>query len=138
MKLAKHAFKELQEEWYRKLADAGFKDIERFKGDELILVGRAADCYKFTTNLTRPIKEEYYRWISQEANDEETVYRNEADKHILTRYSEGAKVKVIVKELKMMGMPRHRHSIRFIIRRYEMEWGLREYNDRMLNIKKKA
>ncbi len=140
MKMPKHEFIRLQQEWYERLSDNGFKDIEEIKDGELVLQRSSAAGYRKweTSPLSRALKEEYYRWIAQEANDETTVYRNDVDQYILIRHCEGARIKHIVKELETKGTPRHRHSVRFIIRKYEIEWGIKKYNERQLNIKKKA
>ncbi len=138
MKLKRDEFIKLQKEWYRKLEESGFKDIEKIQGEELILVQSASYCYKRTNPLSRSLKEEYFRWIAQEAHDKDTVYRNEVDRYILIRHAEGARVKAIVEELELNNMARDRQSVRFIIRRYEMEWGLRHYDHKQLHIKKKA
>jgi hypothetical protein len=148
MKLTKDEFRKLQREWYKKLEESGFKDIERFKDDELVFKrsgidnSRCIEWYIEATDLGTieelsegAIKAEYFRIIAQTAKDEETTYRNEVDRHILIRHSEGAKIKTIVTELQELGMPRHRLSVRFIIRRYEMLWGLRRWTRRQLNKK---
>ncbi len=134
MKLSKDEFRALQKEWYKKIKDQGFEDIEKLDGEELVLIKSCRHVFKHTDQLTRNIKTEYFRAMAMAAQDEATVYRNETDRHILIRYVEGAKIKTICAELKEMGSPRHRHSVRFIIRRYEMEWGFRHYNNRQLNI----
>jgi hypothetical protein len=81
------------------------------------------------------MKEEYFRCMSQKALDENTFFRNETDKHILIRYSEGAKIKVIMEELSKLGMNKARDSIRYIVRRYEMAWGLKHYSPKQLHKK---
>ncbi len=84
------------------------------------------------------MKEEYFRILGQAVQDEETVFRNDTDRYILTRHSEGAKIKMIMKELEAKGKAKARDSIRYIIRRYEMAWGIRQYSQVQLHIKKKA
>lgn len=138
MKLTRDEFKRLQQYWYNKLAETGFKDIERMTGDELILIKSSSQCYGCVDEHTRMAKEEYYVAMAKIALDDHTVYRNHIDRYILQRHVEGARIKVIVEELEAMGSPRHRHSIRFIIRRYEMAWGFRHYTNPQLNIKKIA
>jgi hypothetical protein len=138
MKIRRDEFRALQKLWYGKLAEHGFKDIEKQKGDDFTLIQSASHCYKGTDLHSRQAKEEYYATMAKTVHDDATFFRNEIDRYILTRHVEGAKIKVIVKELMMMNISRHRHSIRFIIRRYEMAWGLRHYNYQQLNIKKTA
>lgn len=136
MKLNKDEFRNLQNEWYQKLSKEGFRDIEKLKGDELVLSQFASHCFCGMDVLSRFLKEQYFRYISQIALDEDTFFRNDIDRHILIRHSEGAMIKVIVEELEDMGSPRHRHSVRFIIRRYQIKWGLRKYSDKQLNKKR--
>lgn len=83
------------------------------------------------------MKEEYFRFMGQMAEDEETFFKNEAHRHILIRHAEGAMISTIVKELESRGIRRRRLSIRMIIRRYETAWGLRSYTPNLLNIYKK-
>lgn len=142
MKLTKDEFKKLQREWYQKLADLGFKDIEEFKGEELVLKESYNDCFRPNrhnkSEFDRSMQEEYFRCLAHKAFDETTVYRNEIDKHILIRYSEGAKIKTIITELSVLKKPLRRNTIRFIIKRYEMAWGLKNYKPNELNIYKKT
>lgn len=138
MKLRRDEFRALQKLWYERLANAGFKDIEKQKGDDFTLIQSASHCYKGTDPYSRQAKEDYFAIMAKTVHDESTYFRNAVDRFVLTRHVEGAKIKLIVKELKIMGISRHRHSIRFIIRRYEMAWGLRHYNHQQLNIKKSA
>ncbi len=138
MKLSKEEFRTLRAYWYNLIAESGFQDVEELKGDDLVLKQTASYCYRATTELSRHMKEEYFRCLSQNALDEFTVYRNHIDKHILIRYSEGAKIKTIVQELDELGLSRDRKSIKFIIRRYEKAWGIRHYEAHELNNIKKV
>jgi hypothetical protein len=132
MKIAKDEFRRLQQEWYKRLADEGFKDIEKPHGEDFILLQTAGYCFRETDSFAKEMKEEYFRCVSQMAEDPDTDFRNDIDRHILRRHAEGAKIKVIIQELDSMDMSRTRESVRTIIRRYEMAWGLRQYTDRML------
>ncbi len=135
MKLNKDEFRALQITWYEKLSQSGFKDIEKFKGDELVLAQSASHCFGNLDALSSFLKASYFRLLAQLIYDETTVFRNEVDRHILIRYSEGMKIKYIVQELKMLKMPRDRNSVRFIVRRYEMIWGIRNYTAKQLHKK---
>ena len=133
MKMSKEELKRLQLEWYQKLADDGFRDVEVLKGEELILRQSINYPFRNTNSFTREMKEQYFTVMGQFALDENAHYRNEVDKYILIRHSEGAKIKDIVLELHAKEMPRGRASVRFIIRRYEMIWGIKFYTDKQLN-----
>lgn len=81
----------------------------------------------------------YFRLIGMFINDPDTKFRKEVDRIIMLRHSEGAKIATICLELKTWGMkPWDRKSIRILIRRYEMAWGLRTYNRKQLNKKDKV
>lgn len=138
MKLTKDDFRKLQQEWYEKLQEQGFKDIEKIKGDDLVLSQSATYCFRNVDEFTRELKAEYFRCLAQWVHDEQTVFKNKVHKYILTRHAEGAKGKEIVNELVELGHYRCRNSICFIIRKYEMAWGIRSYNLKELNVKKKA
>lgn len=131
--MSKNDFRSLQKEWYGKLKSSGFIDIEKFKGEELILSQPANYCIKTLDALTRYMRQEYFSSVSQAVENGETPWRNATDKYILTRYSEGARIKTIVLELQEMREPRHRHTVRYIIRRYEILWGLKTYPPNLLN-----
>lgn len=124
MKPPKHDLRALQEEWYKKLEDSGFRDVEKFRGSELVLKHESDHCYTWARDpFVRVMKEEYYRIMAQYAQDEETYFKSETDRHILNRHAEGVQIKVIVEELEMMGWSRNRKSVRSIIKRYRKAWG---------------
>ncbi len=121
MKPTKEEFKKLQKLWYKRLEESGFKDIEKLEDKPVY----------DPPYLTK----EYYELIYQAVQDEKTVFRNNIHKYILTRHSEGAQIKAIVRELLGQGTPRDRKSIRIIIRKYEMAWNIRHYTLKQLNVK---
>ena len=149
-------FKELQQAWYQKLAEHGFDDVETMVGDELLLRQHAAEAYRSLRLIKRKIyrsdegdivriartelnwtarhaKEDYFRIISSMAQTSE--FKNEVDRIVIVRFAEGKKACEICEELKQRGTPRYRHAIRFIVRRYEMQWGLKKYTPRQLGKK---
>lgn len=139
MKLPPHEFKKLQDEWYAKLADSGFNDIEKFVGGEWVLdikYSDAAICRNMPDPFIRELQEEYYRTLNHTLQNENVVFKKEIHRYILTRHSEGAKAKTISEELEEMGQYAHRHTIRFIVRRYESAWGIKNYRPTQLNKKK--
>lgn len=135
-KLSRGEFMKLRQDWYKILEDTGFKDIEKIRGDQLVLRQNAAHCYRYDDEFSKHIKEEYFRRMGQTVQDEATVFRNETDKHILMMHAEGAEIKAIVEELIRLGMDRNRSSVRFIIRKYESDWKFKYYAPKQLNIKK--
>lgn len=138
MKQPKDEFRKLQKEWYKKLKDLGFNDIEIFKDDELVLSVYKSRETRQEIKRKQLMTFEYFICLSQAVEDAGTFFRNEIDRYILRRFAEGAKIKIIVEELLERGTPKHRHTVRFIIRRYEMAWGFKYYTSNQLTFKKKA
>lgn len=122
MKLSRTEFEALKRDWYSKLKETGFKDIEETQGP---VVPSHVRYYSLT--------DDYYISISKFVNAEDTVFKSELEKFVMLRHSEGAKKADIVRELTERGTPRYKESIRFIIRRYEMKWGIRRYSDKQLD-----
>lgn len=137
MKQKKTELKALQKIWYQKLKDSGFEDIER--GGSIVFETVTSSSNKIRTVYVkkedREIEEEYYRRLYEAAHSETARYKNKADKIILTNFSNGVSITEIVEILCQRGCPRHRHTIRFVIRRYEMLWGIRFYNKDQLGNK---
>ncbi len=131
-------FLELQQHWYQKLAEHGFKDIEKLRGEELVLEQTCMAHLRNGDELTNAARTQYFRSLGHAVNDESAEFRNDIDRFILERRAEGVPVKTIGAELEAMGHYRHRHSIRFIIRRYEVAWGIKQYRPSQLNMKRKA
>lgn len=143
MTTSKEQFEALQREWYQKLADSGFDDAEVLVNGEMHLVHRS-----FQLFFTRPWKKkrkfsvdeinqiaDYYMALRGFVECPETEFRNEIDKIVMSKHAEGSKIKDIWLELKAYGKTRDRYSIRIIIRRYEMAWGLRCYTRKQLHRK---
>lgn len=129
------SFKTLQRDWYERLKSEGFYDIEVFRGEELKLKqglrDRISKVTKTKAYVTRIMTEEYYTLLILKIR--ETEFQNVIHELILTWYSDGERIKTICQRLFELGMPRDRQSVRFIIRRYEMAWGIRDYTDKELH-----
>lgn len=134
-------FKALQKEWYQKLEDSGFEDIEtldkygmRLKSEHRRLFrSRGPNDRDMWQKVYIEAKAEYFRTLTHKVNDPDTVYKSDMDRIILYLYSEGETTAKIVECLAAFGYVRKRKSIVYLIRRYEFEWGLRRYSDRQLN-----
>lgn len=126
-------FKTLQDHWYKRLESEGFQDNEVRVGDFVVLKQRAARPYRDLGELSRETKECYYRILAQQVQEAE--FRNDVDKLVLTWFADGMKIKKICEELERRGIGRCRVAVRFIIRRYEMRWGMRIYSRKELNLK---
>lgn len=121
-------FKKQQEEWYNRLKSEGFKDIEICLNGEFHLMQRS-----------RPTptdeKLQYFQALTYFANNE--PFDNKIDEFILIKRADGFKIKDISNEMKQMKLAHyHRESIRYIIRKYEMRWGLKFYKPSQLSFKR--
>lgn len=124
-------FKSLQKDWYKALADEGFVDAEELIGEELVLRQTAAHPYQGLPEVVRQSKEDYFRLLAQHTQKE--VFKRSVDRWILALRSQGHQIKTICAYLIVMDMARERKTVRFIIRKYEMKWGIREYTPKQLN-----
>ncbi len=126
-------FRALQRTWYKRLEECGFHDAEKIAHGEMVLKQSASHPYKGKDELTREIKEHYYQMLAQQVEDAD--FASDVDRLILSLYADGKKIKIICEELEKRGDRRCRGTIRFTIRKYEMEWGIRKYTARQLNRK---
>jgi len=123
------AFKALQKEWYAKLKDDGFCDAEIVCNGDLKL--RQPTRLDHTDHETKKqAKLAYFNLMT------ECVERHKFDREdhriIMTLHAEGKRIIDIIHILAIFGEERERQSIRYIIRRYEMRWGIREYTAKQL------
>jgi hypothetical protein len=129
-------FKALQKDWYKRLKESGFQDHEKFVNGEHELKElrpyKSDKCERDddSSNLKRSMKECYYILLGQCVASYN--FKSEVHRVILTLHAEGMRAYLIVRELKSLGTPRHRENVRYVIRKYEMKWGLRKYNKRQL------
>lgn len=124
MKLTAQEFQQLQAEWYKKLRESGFEDIEEVKYGDIVLK-------RFPERHTHKIfnnweaKSDYFAAMGTRINDPKTKFRNKIDKIILKLHSAGISHLEIVDVLKDLGICKHRNTVRNIIWRYQWEWKLR-------------
>jgi hypothetical protein len=127
-------FKTLTLVWNKKLEASGFNDVEfDIKGDRT-LKQRSTNAYRQASEFERDSKLEYFCVMGYLAHN--TKFENEVDKYIMIRHSEGAKQLEIVEELQNMGSPRHRETVSFIIRRWETNWGLKNWSLKQRKLRK--
>jgi hypothetical protein len=119
----------LQAEWYARLEESGFVDVER--SSDISDPGRPR--HDVQKDRHRAIHEErfaYYSFLGQ--NADQTRFRNDVDAIIMRMRAEGAKLREICEHLAAVGTPRRRVAVRYRIRIYEMKWGLRQYTPKQL------
>lgn len=125
-------FRELQKEWYERLRAEGFNDAEEMVGEEMVLRQNAQHVYRRATDeILRETKEAYFRFMAAKVH--ETVFQSEIDRFIMASHAQGKMIEAICEELEQMGERRARNTVRFKIRGYEMQWGLRHYTKKQLN-----
>lgn len=113
------AFKQLKGEWYKKIQELGFVDIEDEHGR---LKQNASNSYRTSIQPVIESKLRYYELLGQMAHQE--TFRDHVERLIIERRSNGVKFKDICRELKEMGERCHKSTIRRIMRYYERKWGI--------------
>ncbi len=125
-------FLALQQAWYARLANTGFVDVE---------ISQPYDCrHRHRHDRPRHVlillaeqRRIYHRELASRL--ETALFAKPADQIIMQMRSEGARINEICAKLDALGMPKHRHRVRFRIRIYEMKWGLRTYTPRQIGHK---
>jgi hypothetical protein len=130
MKLSSEDFCKLRDEWYRKIKESGFEDIEQIHHSgkfvlkvehrRMVRRGRNDD------ETRRSCQTDYYRIMSQMVNDPKTKFRCEMDRFVMSLYAEGKKRPEIKDRiLQKFDLEFDLHIIRYIIDRYEITWNLK-------------
>lgn len=131
-------FEALQKLWYKRLEEAGFQDAEQLRANEMLLKQRGDHplTHAGLDELAREHKAAYYTLLQQMVR--EWKFANEVDQWILEMYADGIAIKQICRILNEAGESRCRGTVRFVVRKYEMKWGLRVYTARQLNVYRKV
>jgi hypothetical protein len=119
-------FKEIQKKWDDVLESNGFNDIEQTIKNERVLKQQSTNAYRQAVDVVRQSKIEYYTVLGQKIAGAQ--FENEIDKAVMEKRSEGLKIKEISSIINL-----HRQAIRYIIRRYEKEWGIRAWTTEQLS-----
>ncbi len=119
--------------WNQKLEEVGFVDAEvELKGDRA-LKQKATNAYRQATELERESRLGYYRLLGHLASN--TQFQNELEELVMLRHADGATIKEIVQEINSKGLSFHRQTIRHIIRRWQMKWGVKTWSLKQMNLK---
>jgi hypothetical protein len=89
-------FKKLQRQYYARLKEQGFQDIEDDNGRMVFYTERLHQLKRFTMDLMGPIRD-YYSWALQHAARSE--FENSIDEKIWTMHAEGKSSREIAKEV---------------------------------------
>jgi hypothetical protein len=128
-------FKELNEHWNGILKNSGFVDSEVETKGGMSLKQRSTNAYRQASSLERDSRLEYYLYVGHKAQN--THFDNALEELILKMHAGGSLIKEIADEIKNRNDSLDRRTIRFIIRRWQMRWGIRRWNHRQVGLKKK-
>jgi len=112
-------FKALEKDWYRKLKEQGFVDIEKQIGSRQVLWSKSKvkeDIYE---------RSEYYRQLQNKIHT--AKFDSDFDRTVMTLTAQGYMIKDIVKVLAAQGDSGYRGTVRYRIRKYENLWGVRKW-----------
>lgn len=143
MKIGDDEFKVLQKEWYQRLKEDGFKDIETMGNRGMRLKHEHRRFFRTRSDRDRDMwqqvfidaKTEYFLRLTQKVHDPATIFKREMDRIVMTMHSDGFNKVQISRFLAAFGYHRKRKSIIYLIRRYEHAWGLKKYSQKQLNRK---
>lgn len=130
----KKSFKVLAKEWNKKLAQSEFIDAEVELKDDRALKQRAANSYRQASQLERESRLEYYSLLGHLVSKES--FTDKLEELVMTRHSEGFTNKEIVDEVKRIRPKIHRNTVWYIIRRWEMRWGIKFWTLKQMGLKK--
>jgi hypothetical protein len=139
------SFHELKAHWDNVLKEDGFKDIEKEIAGTTVLKTCSMSVFyrrgEKNIEITELVKENrtiYYQ-ILTESIAKEQHFDDESDRLIMERTAEGFKISDISLELKSLGRTKfNRDTIRYIRRRYEHRWKIRQWSQMdMVSRKKK-
>lgn len=119
-----HQFKALEKEWYEKLKEQNFDDVEEKINGKDKLKQWASNCYRSQHQIARESKLVYFELLGQFLH-KETDFKDEVERFIMLRKSEGAPIKLISEELEAQGERCHRDTVRLIIQKYEAKWRIK-------------
>lgn len=108
---------ELTAEWYKKLKDGGFDDIER--PDGRLKAWSTSDCFVYHSGLTFEAKQTYYQMAGKFLHHNK--FLNEFEKHIWSMHSEGMSIRTIVKALKKERFKAYRRVVHETVQRLKKE-----------------
>lgn len=126
-------FRDLEKEWNEILSQSGFVDIERTKNGERVLKQNSSNAYRQADEEMRSARQEYYRNIGYHIF--RTHFVRCIDCRVMFGVANGLSIKEIVEELKSDQIEVHRQTVRFIVRRFEHQWGLRFWSPEARNLK---
>ncbi len=107
MKTNSKEFKALQADWYKKLNDDGFSDIEDLEGNLRTSANHNIENQQTLASFEH--RQEYYRLAGFFYND--FSFKDDFKKKVWGMHAEGVAVREIAKALKEEGYPAHRDKV---------------------------
>lgn len=127
-------FRELERLWEEKLRQSGFIDVEKTLGSDRDLQQRASNAYRNASDVTKETRLAYYSMISERYA--RARFCDPLHRFVMQRVADGRKLTEIHAELIEMQTEINYETIRFIVRRYEYKWKIRNYTARQMNLKR--
>ena len=125
-------FKELSKEWEDILKRSGFIDSEKEIGTKRGFQQSAGGVFRNVRDpVRREAKELYFQQLTKCLHS--ACFDSGVDRVVMVLRSEGARITEICEALANVDMGRCRGVVRFIIRKYEHRWGIRNWTQNQLN-----
>lgn len=121
----------LQAFWEKKLEQSGLIDIEKPIGKERYLRQNSFSLF-CENDLRLRAKAKYFDLLCEKVAHYK--FNNPIEEFIICKTADGFKIAEIVRLLEEIGQTKHRHTVRFIIRRYEHKWGIRKWTMKQRNL----
>lgn len=117
-------FKKLEKEWYERLRQSNFQDIEEVVNGKSVLKQRASNCYRAEDPVRIESKRKYYELLSHHYHQEQG-FRDEVEEYVMAMRAKGNSIEEISNKLVAAKERCYRGTIRKIIQKYETKWSIR-------------
>lgn len=127
-------FREVEKHWNHILLETGFIDQEQLsRGERILKNDPGSHAYRLSAQSEIDSRLRYFETLSRLSR--ETIFPSLLEKIIMQMTADGKKIVDIQEHLLKNGRSLHRQTIRFIIRRYEHDWGLRFWTKKERNLR---
>jgi hypothetical protein len=140
----KKGFKSLLLKWNKKLEESGFQDIEIELNNGRALRQSCVGQYNRWNKFERDSRLEYFCVVGHLVHD--TIFPNDLEKFIMLKHAEGETITEIFKAMQANGFRMYeksgksyrslRRHIMYIIRQWQMKWGIKTWSLQELSLKK--
>lgn len=126
----KSSFERLRDYWYEKLKEIGFIDAEKTIGECQLLVQNSPNVYRQAPQVVVEAKKQYFDLLLKGLLKKQQLGKklrerrqDKIERYIIERRSDGAKIVDIATEINW-----HRQTVRYVIRKYEAKWRIKNWN----------